>query len=50
MHFVDAARFGSTRFSSNQLGSAQDRRHDIPSSCAPEFDMRSTKRRELTSP
>ncbi|KAJ0587468.1 hypothetical protein HanIR_Chr04g0163541 [Helianthus annuus] len=30
MHFVDAARCGSTR-----LGSAQDRRRDIPPSCAP---------------
>ncbi|MFS8001055.1 hypothetical protein Hanom_Chr13g01185751 [Helianthus anomalus] len=48
MHFVDVARFGwtrfgSTHFGSTRLGSAQDRRRDIPPSCAPEIDTRSTK-------
>ncbi|MFS7903058.1 hypothetical protein Hanom_Chr01g00019531 [Helianthus anomalus] len=40
-NYVDATRFGSTR-----LGSAQARRRDIPTSCVPEFDTRSTKSRE----
>ncbi|MFS7927822.1 hypothetical protein Hanom_Chr04g00313641 [Helianthus anomalus] len=31
---------------STRLGSAQARRHDIPPSCAPEFDTRSTESRE----
>ncbi|MFS7927561.1 hypothetical protein Hanom_Chr04g00310611 [Helianthus anomalus] len=39
--------FGSNRFGSTRLGSAQARCHDIPPSCAPEFDTRSTKRCEL---
>ncbi|KAJ0919914.1 hypothetical protein HanRHA438_Chr05g0235111 [Helianthus annuus] len=41
-----STRFGSTRFGSTRLGSAQARCHDIPPSCAPEFDTRSTKSRE----
>ncbi|MFS8033593.1 putative protein kinase RLK-Pelle-SD-2b family [Helianthus anomalus] len=45
IEFVDAAWFGSTR-----LGSVQARCHDITPSCAPEFDTRSTKSHELTSP
>ncbi|KAJ0877876.1 hypothetical protein HanRHA438_Chr10g0433421 [Helianthus annuus] len=44
--YMDATRFGSTRFGLTRLGSAQDRRRDIPLSCAPEFDTRSTKSRE----
>ncbi|MFS7992413.1 hypothetical protein Hanom_Chr12g01081911 [Helianthus anomalus] len=43
-YYVDATWLGSTRFSSTRLASAQARRHDIPPSCASEFDTRSTKR------
>ncbi|MFS8004261.1 hypothetical protein Hanom_Chr13g01223661 [Helianthus anomalus] len=44
----DSARFDSVRFNlvSTRLGPAQARRHDIPPSCAPEFDTRSTESRE----
>ncbi|MFS8019968.1 hypothetical protein Hanom_Chr15g01410061 [Helianthus anomalus] len=45
-YYVVATRFRSTRFGLTRLGSAQARRHEIPPSCAPEFDTRSTKRRE----
>ncbi|MFS7901755.1 hypothetical protein Hanom_Chr01g00003421 [Helianthus anomalus] len=43
-------RLGSTRFGSTRLDSAQARRHDIPPSCAPEFefDTRSTESRGLS--
>ncbi|MFS7927565.1 hypothetical protein Hanom_Chr04g00310651 [Helianthus anomalus] len=44
--YVDATRLGSIRFGSTRLGPTQARRHDIPPSCAPEFDMRSTESRE----
>ncbi|KAJ0451603.1 hypothetical protein HanHA300_Chr15g0569411 [Helianthus annuus] len=43
------AQFGSTQFDSTRLGSAQDGRHNIPPSCAPEIDTRSTKSREPSS-
>ncbi|MFS7923980.1 hypothetical protein Hanom_Chr03g00267221 [Helianthus anomalus] len=45
-YYVDTTWFGSTRFGSTRLGSAQARHHDILPSCVPEFDTRSTKRRE----
>ncbi|KAF5824150.1 hypothetical protein HanXRQr2_Chr00c239g0834311 [Helianthus annuus] len=44
--FVDATRLGSTWLGSTRLGSAQARRHDIPPSCALEFDTRNTESRE----
>ncbi|MFS7921927.1 putative F-box domain-containing protein [Helianthus anomalus] len=44
--YVDATRLGSIRFGSTRLGSAQARCRDIPPSCAPEFDTRSTESRE----
>ncbi|MFS7952221.1 hypothetical protein Hanom_Chr07g00604421 [Helianthus anomalus] len=40
--YVDATRFDSSR-----LGSAQARRHDIPRSCVPKFDTRSTRAANL---
>ncbi|MFS8019973.1 hypothetical protein Hanom_Chr15g01410111 [Helianthus anomalus] len=43
---LGSTRFGSTRSGSSRLGSAQARCHNIPPSCAPEFDTRCTKRRE----
>ncbi|MFS8033522.1 hypothetical protein Hanom_Chr17g01570561 [Helianthus anomalus] len=43
-YYVDANRFGATRLDSVRL--AQTRRHDIPPSCAPEFDTRSTQSRD----
>ncbi|MFS7982033.1 hypothetical protein Hanom_Chr10g00957991 [Helianthus anomalus] len=41
-------RLDSVRFNlvSTRLGPAQARHHDIPPSCALEFETRSTKRRE----
>ncbi|MFS8021358.1 hypothetical protein Hanom_Chr16g01426501 [Helianthus anomalus] len=50
MHFVDATQFSSIQFGLTRLGLVQARCRDIPPSCALEFDTRSTKRRELTSP
>ncbi|MFS7986171.1 hypothetical protein Hanom_Chr11g01007251 [Helianthus anomalus] len=49
MHFVDATQFGSTQFGLTRLGSVQARSHDIPPSCTPEFDTRSTNSREPSS-
>ncbi|MFS8000601.1 hypothetical protein Hanom_Chr12g01180301 [Helianthus anomalus] len=46
--YVDATRLGSIRFGSIWLGWAQARRHDIPPSCAPELDTRSTESRART--
>ncbi|MFS8033485.1 hypothetical protein Hanom_Chr17g01570131 [Helianthus anomalus] len=45
IHFM-WTRLGSVRLSLTRLGVVQYRRHDIPPSCAPEFDTRSTKSRE----
>ncbi|KAJ0603691.1 hypothetical protein HanHA300_Chr02g0041121 [Helianthus annuus] len=41
-------RLGSIQLGSvsTRLGPAQARRHDIPPSCVPEFDTRSTESRE----
>ncbi|MFS7951983.1 hypothetical protein Hanom_Chr07g00601651 [Helianthus anomalus] len=41
---LDSARFDLV---STRLGPAQARRHDIPPSCAAEFDTRSTERYKL---
>ncbi|MFS7899590.1 hypothetical protein Hanom_Chr15g01410791 [Helianthus anomalus] len=43
---LGSVQLSSARFGWARLGSAQARRHNIPPSCAPEFDTPSTESRE----
>ncbi|MFS7948000.1 hypothetical protein Hanom_Chr06g00554791 [Helianthus anomalus] len=45
-YYVDATRFGSAWFGSTRLVLVRARRRDIPPSCAPEIDTRSTESRK----